>query len=277
MKNTIYPCLWFDNNSKEAAEYYCTVFENSKIISQSPMVVIYELNGMKFMNLNGGDNFKINPSVSFFISCLDKNAVDEKWNRLSEGAKTLMPLDKYDWSERYGWLQDKYGVTWQIMLDDKAVEEKIIPSFLFTGKQFGKAEEAIKLYTSVFPASSVDTLLYYAEGDPNAGKVLYADFTLNGHKFIAMDGPGEHNYTFNEGISVVVDCKDQKEIDYYWNKLTEGGEESMCGWLRDKFGVSWQIVPVVLGKLMNDAQKGPRVVQAFMKMKKFDISALENA
>lgn len=140
MNNQIYPCFWFDGKAKEAAEFYCGIFKNSKITADTPMVVNFELNGKKFMGLNGGPIFK-----------------------------------------------------------------------------------------------------------------------------------------FNEAVSFVVDCETQEEIDHYWNKLTEGGEESMCGWLKDKFGVSWQIVPDVLGKLMSDPERSGRVVQAFMKMKKFDIETLMNA
>jgi predicted 3-demethylubiquinone-9 3-methyltransferase (glyoxalase superfamily) len=140
MKNQIYPCLWFDNQAKAAADFYCSIFKNSKITSDTPMVVNFELNGKKFMGLNGGPQFK-----------------------------------------------------------------------------------------------------------------------------------------FNEAVSFVVDCETQEEIDYYWNKLTQGGSEERCGWLKDQFGVSWQIVPTVLGKLMSDPAKGPRVMEAFMKMKKFDIEKLMNA
>jgi predicted 3-demethylubiquinone-9 3-methyltransferase (glyoxalase superfamily) len=140
MKNPIYPCLWFNGQAKEAAEFYCTVFKNSKIISENQMVVIFELNGKKFMALNGGPNFK-----------------------------------------------------------------------------------------------------------------------------------------FTEAVSFVVDCETQEEIDYYWDALTKDGEESMCGWLKDKFGLSWQIVPTILAELMNDPEKGPRVLNAFLKMKKFDIEKLKQA
>jgi predicted 3-demethylubiquinone-9 3-methyltransferase (glyoxalase superfamily) len=141
MTNSIYPCLWFENQAREAADFYCSVFEDSKIISDSPMVVMFELNGSKFMGLNAGPNFK-----------------------------------------------------------------------------------------------------------------------------------------FNEAISFVVDCETQDEIDHFWEKLTaDGGEESMCGWLKDKFGVSWQIVPVVLQELMSDPIKAPRVIDAFMKMTKFDIETLLKA
>ncbi|HOZ87358.1 MAG TPA: VOC family protein, partial [Bacteroidia bacterium] len=109
------------------------------------------------------------------------------------------------------------------------------------------------------------------------GKVMFSEFNLNKYQVIAMDGPGEHNYTFNEGVSFVVNCETQKEIDHYWNKLCEGGAESMCGWLVDKFGVSWQIVPANLGKLMNNPVKSQKVMQALLKMRKLDIETLENA
>lgn len=140
MNNQIYPCLWHDGNALEAAEFYCGIFNNSRITVSTPMVVNFELNGRKFMGLNAGPMFK-----------------------------------------------------------------------------------------------------------------------------------------FNEAISFVVDCETQQEIDYYWNKLSEGGSEGQCGWLKDKFGVSWQIVPTVLGKLMSDPERSGRVVQAFMQMKKFDIEKLLNA
>lgn len=140
MIKSIYPCLWFDGQSQTAADFYCSVFPDSKIISSNPMVVIFELKGQKFMALNGGPEYK-----------------------------------------------------------------------------------------------------------------------------------------FNEAVSFVVNCETQEEIDYYWEKLTEGGQESKCGWLKDKFGMSWQIVPAILGQLMNDPEKAPRVMYAFMQMKKFDIQKLKDA
>jgi predicted 3-demethylubiquinone-9 3-methyltransferase (glyoxalase superfamily) len=140
MANPIYPCLWFDGQSQEAADYYCTVFPNSKVVSTNPMVVVFELNGARFMALNGGPEYKFTEAVSFIISC--------------------------------------------------------------------------------------DT---------------------------------------------------QDEIDMYWSKLTKDGQEGKCGWLKDKFGISWQVVPSILGKLMNDPEKAPRVMYAFMQMKKFDIEKLMKA
>ena len=140
MSKPVFPCLWFDGQAKAAAEFYCSVFKDSAIISENPMVVIFELDGKKFMGLNGGPH-----------------------------------------------------------------------------------------------------------------------------------------YTFNEAVSFVVECESQQEIDHYWDKLTEGGEEGRCGWLKDRYGVSWQVVPSVLNQLMSDPERGSRVVEAFMKMKKFDIAKLMEA
>ncbi len=186
-----------------------------------------------------------------------------------------MEIGKYDWSERYGWIRDKFGMTWQVMLSEE--EEKIVPSLLFTSEHFGKAEAALNFYTAVFDNSGVDMLQYHAAETPFAGKVLFSQFNLNQYPIIAMDGPGEHGYTFNEAVSFVVECHNQEEIDYYWNKLTEGGKESMCGWLKDKFGLSWQIIPANLGKIMSDPESGARAMQALMKMQKLDIKTLEEA
>lgn len=140
MQHPLYTCLWFNNNAKEAADYYCSIFKDSKITSQNPMVVMFELNGFKFMGLNGGDQFK-----------------------------------------------------------------------------------------------------------------------------------------FNESVSFVIECDTQEDIDHYWNAFTKEGKESQCGWCKDKYGVSWQVVPKILSQLMGDKDKGQRVMQAFLKMKKFDIATLIQA
>lgn len=277
--NTIYPCLWFDGNAEAAANLYCSIFKNASIIENTSMVVRFQLHGKVIMGLNGGPNFKINPSISLFVYCPTMEETERIWNAfMLENGTVLMPLDKYPWSEKYGWLKNKFGVTWQISVSDQpGTDLTIRPSFLFTSTQFGRAEEAIRFYTSVFNNSNIDLLIHYPEDDANAGKTLYSEFQLNHYPLIAMDGPGEHGYTFNEGVSLVVACDTQNEIDAYWNKLTEGGSESMCGWLKDKFGVSWQIVPKILSTLMNDSEKAPRVMQAFLKMKKFDIEKLLQA
>lgn len=278
MKNLIHPCLWFNGQAKAAAQLYCSLFKNSSITADTPLVVKFELEGSEFMALNGGPEFKINPSISVFVLCESVEETNTLWQKLIEGGKALIPIDKYDWSERYGWLQDRFGLTWQISLNgDAPIQQKIRSCMLFTRERFGMAEKALNFYTSVFEHSSTDLLMHYPEGTEHAGKVLYSEFKLNQQNLIAMDGPGVHDYTFNEGVSFVVECESQEEIDYYWEKLTEGGEESMCGWLKDQFGVSWQIVPAILGGLMSDPEKAPKVMQAFLKMKKFDIETMLKA
>ncbi len=278
MDKPVYPCLWFDGQARAAAEFYCSAFEGSGIESDNSIVVTFRLNGLTFMGLNGGPIFKINPSVSMFVDCETVSETTRIWNYLLEGGKVMMPLDKYPWSECYGWLEDKFGLTWQISVSGSEIPGKIIrPSLLFTGKQFGRAKEAIDFYCSVFTPSTAEMLAYFPEEDENAGKLMYSEFTLNTTRLIAMDGPGQHDFTFNEGISLVVSCETQEEIDHYWTRLTDGGEESRCGWLRDRFGVSWQIVPSILGGLMSDPEKGGRVMQEIMKMRKLDIASLQKA
>ena len=277
MKKEIYPCLWFDGNAKEAAEFYSSVFKDAKICSENPMVEFWSMNGQKFMGINGGPKYKPNPSVSFFVVCETASELESYWDKLKDKGTVLMPLDKYDWSEKYGWVQDKFGVNWQLSAGNLSdVGQKFTPTLLFTKENAGLAEDAIHFYTSLFDNSSVTGILKYEAGEHDKeGFVKHAQFSLNGNVFMAMDSSASHNFVFSEGVSFVVECDNQNEIDHFWNRLTEEGEESMCGWLKDKFGVSWQIVPSVLGELMN-SEKAPRVMQAFLKMKKFEIAVLEN-
>lgn len=279
MKIPIYPCLWFDGNAKEAADYYCSVFEHATIKSNSPIVVLFELEDKKFMGLNGGPQFKINPSVSFFVMCDTNEEMNKKWELLSSGGSVLMPLMKYPWSENYGWCQDRFGVSWQLMKGQfGSFKDKIVPSLMFTKSNAGKADEAIGFYCSIFENSAVQEISRYEKGEGDVeGRIKHGRFTLDQELFTIMESSTSHQFTFNEGISWVVECDTQEEIDHFWNSLTEGGEESRCGWLKDKFGLSWQIVPKVLRKLMSNPAKAPEVTRAFMQMKKFDIETLMKA
>ncbi|MGZ3848988.1 MAG: VOC family protein [Flavisolibacter sp.] len=151
--------------------------------------------------------------------------------------------------------------------------QKITP-FLWLN---GQAEEAMNFYISVFKNSQVTTLTRYAEGMPGpVGTVMTAVFQLEGQEFIALNGGPQ--YTFSEAISFVVNCDSQEELDHYWEKLSQGGEEGPCGWLKDRFGLSWQIVPSILGSLLKEGgDKAKRVMAALMQMKKLDIKTLQNA
>ena len=291
------PFLWFDKQAEEAVKFYTSVFSNSKMGSitkyndtsaeasgmqpGSVMTASFEIDGYNLTAINGGPVFKINPSVSFFVHSKDEKEIDNLWKKLSEGGKVLMELNKYDWSKKYGWVEDKYGVSWQLMLMENDFKQNIVPSLLFTGESYGKAHEAINYYTSIFKNAKVENVFKYGAGyppnDPEA--LMFADFTLEGNLFAAMDGAGEHNFQFNEAISFVVNCEGQDELNYYWDKLSEGGDPKaqMCGWLKDKYGVSWQVVPSVLPKLLSDGKKSQKVMGQLFKMKKLDIEELQRA
>jgi predicted 3-demethylubiquinone-9 3-methyltransferase (glyoxalase superfamily) len=278
MTNKLYPCLWFNGNAADAADFYCTLFRNSEILDSNPMVVIFRSAGQKFMCLNGGPQFSFSPAISFYVVCESVDEVDGYWNALADGGKIMMPLDIYDWSDRYGWVQDKFGINWQLALGKmEDVGQKFTPMMMFTGDQFGNAERSIEMYTSIFNNSSIVGIMRYPPGQKDEGRVMHAQYKLNGYVFMCMDSSFEHGFGFNEAISLVVECENQAEIDHFWDRLTDGGAESMCGWLKDRFGVSWQIVPQILGRLMSDPERSGRVMQAFMKMKKFDIQQLMDA
>lgn len=246
------------------------------------MTVEFNLAGYELIALNAGPLFNFNPSISFFVVCDSEEEVNRLWETLSDRGMALMPLDRYDWSPRYGWVQDRYGITWQLSLGKlEDVGQKITPTLMYVGDQAGRAEEAVNFYTSVFKNSKIDGISRYTgnEGADPEGHVKHAQFSLDGEKFMVMDSALEHQFGFNEAISLLVSCDSQEEVDYYWKKLADGGEEGPCGWLKDKFGVSWQISPVRLVEMLYDpdpARVG-RVTNAFMKMKKLDIATLEAA
>jgi predicted 3-demethylubiquinone-9 3-methyltransferase (glyoxalase superfamily) len=275
MSEKIYPCLWFDGQAKAAAQFYCAIFPESKILQEGPMVVNWEINGQRFMGLNGGPMFQLNASISVFANFDNQASLDAAWEKLIEGGSALMPIDKYPWSERYGWLKDKFGLTWQLMLSDNNL---LLPSMLFSNTQFGNAQPAMQLYASIFPSSGIDiTELYGPENPDQAGKLMFGQMHVMDKPLIIMDGPGDHYFQFNEAFSFVVQCENQSEIDTYWNSLiANGGQESQCGWLKDQFGVSWQIIPTALSKLMSQG-KGQKVMEALLKMRKLIIADLEAA
>jgi predicted 3-demethylubiquinone-9 3-methyltransferase (glyoxalase superfamily) len=290
-KYKITPHLWFDRQAREAAEFFVSIFPDSRITnittlnntpSGSTDSVSFELMGQPFMAISAGPLFKFNPSISFLVSCQTKAEVEVFWQKLAEGGMALMEFGEYPFSEKYGWIQDKYGLSWQLMYaGGLPIQQKITPTLMFVEKQVGKAEEAITYYASVFRNSKVgDVLRYEKNEEPDKeGTVKHAAFTLEGQQFAAMDSAREHNFSFNEAISLIVFCSTQEEIDYYWEKLTAVPEAEQCGWLKDRFGLSWQVVPARMNEMMQsgDQARIARVTEAFLKMKKFDIADLEKA
>jgi predicted 3-demethylubiquinone-9 3-methyltransferase (glyoxalase superfamily) len=192
-----------------------------------------------------------------------------------------MPYNTYPWAKKYGWVQDRFGVSWQLSWSEyHTMPQKITPLLMFTQKGAGKAKMALEKYTKIFPDSSIDMTVPYAAGEGDVeGYLKHARFTLCGQGFMAMDSSGPHAFTFNEAFCLLVNCDTQEEIDAYWKALSAVPEAEQCGWLKDEFGVSWQIVPRQLGTMMScgDAAKVARVTAAFMKMKKFNIQELEAA
>lgn len=290
MTNTIIPYVWYDKEAKIAAEYYVTIFKNSKILnttilSETPPgdteVVSFELEGLRFEAISAGPYFKLNPSVSLMVYCDSKEEVNRIWKHLADGGVPLMPLTEYPFSQWYGWIQDQYGLSWQIMYVEEEPAQKIKPSFLFSNGVCGKAKEAIEFYTEIFEDSEIMDVSEYQEGeaiDPNA-KTKYAEFKLNGMDFIAMDHGECDDFTFNEAFSMMVLCKDQKEIDYYWEALSVVPEAENCGWLKDQYGFSWQIVPYRYYEMMDQGTKEQiqRISEEILKMKKINLEVLEEA
>ncbi|MCD9026406.1 VOC family protein [Cohnella silvisoli] len=294
----ITPHLWFDKEAKEAAEFYCSIFPDSKITSTTALhdtpsgdcdLVSFLVCGHPFMAISAGPLFNFNPSISFIVNfdpSREMNArekIDEVWSKLSEGGISLMALDKYPFSERYGWIQDKYGVSWQLILTNPDGEPRptIVPSLMFVGNNCGKAEEAREFYLSVFRNAKPGTLFRYGPDlEPDKeGTVMFTDFMLENTWFAAMDSAQEHKFQFNEAISLLVECQTQEEIDYYWEKLSALSKAEQCGWLKDKYGVSWQISPAALDEMMTKGtpEQRDRVTKAFLKMKKFNIAELQRA
>jgi predicted 3-demethylubiquinone-9 3-methyltransferase (glyoxalase superfamily) len=287
----ITPHLWFDKEAKEAAEFYTSLLPDSKVTNITTLhdtpsgdcdVVSFVLADQPFMAISAGPLFKFNPSVSFHIKFKTKDEVDAIWEKLSAGGKVLMPLDAYPFSERYGWIEDKYGLSWQVIYaGNNEIQQKITPVLMFVGTVCGKTEEAVTFYTSVFHNAKTFFLTRYSKGEEpdKEGTVKYVAFTLEGMEFGAMDSAGEHNFAFNEAISLIVPCETQEEIDYYWEKLSADPKAEQCGWLKDKFGLSWQIWPTAIGEMMKNGTREQidRITQAFLPMKKFDIATLQKA
>lgn len=287
-------CLWFNHDAQQVASFYREVFHLSapSQIQRNPvdtpsgetgsvLTTSFVIEGQQFMALNGGPEFKVNPSVSFIVHGETEAYIEELWAKLSQGGKALMPLGSYPFSDKYGWVEDRYGISWQLMLPKAKAPQKIMPALMFVNKVCGKAKEAIGYYTAIFHETQTGTMAPYPEGmEPDqAGTLMYSDFMLEGQWFAAMDSARMHHFDFDEAISFVVHCDTQDEIDYYWDKLTAEGKELQCGWLRDKYGVAWQIVPTILPQLLQskDKEKGKRVMEALMPMVKLDIAQLEHA
>lgn len=284
----ITPSLWFPGNASEAVDFYVDIFPDAKRgntsyypteglldfqqpLAGKPITVDFEVGGFAFTTINAGNEFAFTQAISFMVNfdpSRDDAAsahLDELWNALLDGGEVMMPLQEYPFSKRYGWIKDKFGLTWQLILTNPEGEERpfIVPSFLFGGPAQNRAEEAVNYYVSLFPDARLGTLAPYPEavGPAAQGSVMFADFQVGGDWFAAMDSGAPQEGSFNEALSFVIACEDQAEIDAYWEKLSHVPESEQCGWCKDQFGVSWQIIPRNLGELMSKPDAYPTLMQ----------------
>ena len=288
----IVPHLWFNDNAKEAVNFYRTLFDDSKMMLEQKLdgtpsgenAAYYEftLAGQLFGALNGGPHFTFNPAISISVNCETIEETEVLWQKLIEGGRALMPLQEYTFSKLYGWVEDKYGLSWQVISTEGfEYEQKLTIQLMFSGDVTGKANEAIKYYTDLFKDGVIGDFHEYEEGQAvqEDAKISHANFSILDTEILASDNGTQTDYTFNEAISLMVLCVTQAEIDYYWEKLSADPEAEQCGWLKDKFGVSWQIVPANMNELMSRGTQAQidAVTQEFLKMKKLDKNHLERA
>ncbi len=283
----IIPYLWFDHEAQEAAVFYTYVFKSGKIdrLTQvgTSMLVEFDIGGFNLIGLNGGRAAKFTPAISLLVSFNSREEVESTYASLITGGTALMALDRYPFSEKYAWVQDKFGVSWQLMYTGSdPIRQKITPTLMYVGAQCGKAEAAMDQYVSIFRRARTGDITRYEKGEEpdGPGTVKHGAFTLEGVEFAAMDSAYCHQFNFTEAISLLVRCHTQAEIDHCWEKLTAGGGQAgQCGWLKDRYGVSWQVVPGVLNGMLRDLdkEKVARVTAAFLKMGKFDIEELKRA
>jgi predicted 3-demethylubiquinone-9 3-methyltransferase (glyoxalase superfamily) len=285
----IEPCLWFDHQAEAAAEFYSSVFQHvekggkahygesgAEVSGQkkgSVMTAEFQIENMKMLGLNGGTYFKFSPGISFFVWCETEKEIDALWSKLSKGGPTYFELKQYPWAPKYGWCTDQFGVSWQLMLQKHP--NKIAPAVMFSGDNLGKGEEAIQFYTETFKNSKMGEL----HKDPQTNHIMHGTFFLNETEFVLMEGPSPATHAITQATSFMISCKDQAEVDYYWDTLSKGGETQQCGWLKDKYGVAWQVIPERMGQLMSSNNPGQteKVMKAMLTMKKLDIAKLEAA
>ena len=288
----IMPCLWLDANAEEAARFYTTLFADGAITAisywhegmpgqaRTVLGVDFTLGGRPFQAINGGPMFKPGITISFFVQAPDATEAGRLNDALIDGGMAMMPLGSYPWSPCYAWVQDRFGVSWQIIVGDGAIADTaIVPCLMFSDGQQGRAEEAMALYTRIF-GGAIGAVERYAEGEGPVNFVKHGRFTVAGHGMVAMDSHVAHGAHFTEGLSFSVRCADQAEVDHLWDALcNDGGTPSRCGWLKDRFGVSWQVVPerFVELHLHGDAAGTARMFAAMMSMSRLDMAALEQA
>ncbi len=279
MEKRIIPSLWFESEADEAMRFYHSVFPASEVRYRTDVFVTGSLGGVPFHALNGRPSaIKPNPAISFMVTCETTAEIDALWASLGHEGKTYMELGSYPWSAYYGWVADKYGFTWQLYLGklEDVGQQRIVPTLLFCGEQQGNCAPAMELYKALFPDFNAHDIMRYPDGEYK-GQVAHAQFDALDFVLAAMDSGVARDFTFNESVSLGLMCKDQAEIDHYWDGFTRDGAALPCGWCRDPYGVHWQVVPQHIFWLMTDNPNAKNTFRAMVKMKKLIIDDLENA
>lgn len=282
--------LWMQGTAEEAGAFYAQAlpegrtevesrYPNEGLLDfQQPfagqaLTVSVWVRGTRISLINAGSEFSPNASISMILSfnADERDSLDATWEALSDGGSPLMPLDSYPFSSRYGWITDKYGVSWQLMESSEAVsdEARVMPCLMFGGAAQNQAAQAIKFYGEVLGAELESAFPYGQATDvATAESLMFAQFALGDDKVAAMDSGVAQDFSFTPGVSLEWLCEGQEEIDRVWDALSAVPEAEACGWLTDKFGVSWQIVPSNMGELM----QRPGAYENMLKMKKLIIN-----
>ncbi len=285
----IIPHLWFDKEAAEAVDFYTRILSDAKknescTIKDTPSgdaeVISFQLANLDMMAISGGPYFKLNESASLMISCKSKDDVQRLYDELSVGGAILMPLGEYFFNPYYVWLRDRFGLNWQLSWKEELEADYWIEhNFLFGGSACGRAEEALDFYATVIPNTHKGFVNRYNEGEAYdaRAKINYGELVMEDRKMIFMDHGHGGDAEFTEAFSLMLICEDQDEVDFFTEKLSAVPEAQMCGWVKDQFGISWQIVPKVLRdayQFATDRQLA-EIHQAILKMKKLDVAIIE--
>ncbi|WP_029090168.1 VOC family protein [Brevibacterium album] len=302
---TIVPHIWTDGTALQAAGFYQSVFRDARETARQHyptehlpdfqrdkagqvLTVELDVHGRRIALINAGSEFRPNPAAGFMVNFapahMDDAAeyLDAVYAKLTDGGSVLMELAEYPFSPRYAWVEDRYGVSWQLILTNPEGEPRpvVLPALMFCGPAQNRAAEAVAHYTSLFPGSRAGNSAPYPEqtGPAVAGALMFSDFRLGPERedpreefwVTAMDSAVEQDFTFTEGLSLLVEADGQEELDRLWAALSASPDHEQCGWCRDEFGLSWQVVPTGLYALL----ERPGAYQALLGMKKIDIAGL---
>lgn len=284
------PHLWFQASLKEVLALYQRAFPETQLLYENTLdgtpSGTVSMAGLILANLElrflaSPAPFQLNPSFSLLVACQGTTEVDHLTQLLGEDGQVLMPLGSYPFSPRYSWVVDRFGLSWQVMdFSGRETSQRLIPTLMYTSQAAGHCEEAIRHYVHLAGSSISHVDRYGLLAEPNRPMdIRHLGFQLGDMVMAAMDSSAPHDFTFSEAASLIVEVDSQKELDYWWDNLSSDPEAERCGWLKDAYGVSWQIVPRRLGQLMGspDEEARSRVRDAFLAMKKFNIAELEKA